>query len=223
MENPCFKCGQALEEGIPFCPHCGAPQIRVVIAQPAAVAAAALDVTAALPDVQAVPHANLPPTLGLPPSFTDAIRPCALAAVAAGLLMVLGLNPLVAMASAGFLAVIFFRQRWPGAAMRPATGARLGALSGLFWFVITAILEALAVLVLHKGAEIRKGLIEVITQAASRTTDPQALAMLERLKTPEGLEFLMVLGLVVSFFAAIGLAALGGALGGAILNRRSKP
>ena len=35
MEQPCYKCGQTVEEGIPFCPHCSAPQIRVVVAEPA--------------------------------------------------------------------------------------------------------------------------------------------------------------------------------------------
>src|SRR5437660_9980738 len=32
MEHPCHKCGQAVEDGIPFCSHCGAPQIRVAVA-----------------------------------------------------------------------------------------------------------------------------------------------------------------------------------------------
>jgi hypothetical protein len=48
------------------------------------------------------------------------------------------------------------------------------------------------------------------------------LAVFERLKTPGGLEFLMLSGLVFAFFAAIILGGLGGALGGVILGRRDK-
>ena len=36
MEQPCYKCRQLVEEGRPFCPHCGAPQIRVLVAEPVA-------------------------------------------------------------------------------------------------------------------------------------------------------------------------------------------
>jgi hypothetical protein len=221
MENPCYKCGQAVEEGIPFCPHCGAPQIRVVITQPAPAAVGALDSAIPAADPQAMPEAN--PVLALPVSWTDAIRPCALAALAATLLMALGLTPLVAMLSAGFLAVVFYRQRRSGLDIRPVMGARIGALSGLLWFAMCAILEALTVLLLHKGPEIRKALVDVITQAASRTNDPQVLSLFERFKTPEGLEFLMIFGLIFSFLFAIVLGAIGGALGGIILGRRSKP
>lgn len=221
MENPCYKCGQAVEEGVPFCPHCAAPQIRVVVARPTPVSVAGLD-SAVATDAVAASGIDPVPVLSLPPSWTDSIRPCALAALSAALLLALGLYPLVAMLSSGFLAVFFYRQRRPGANIRPAVGVRLGALSGLLWFVMTALLEALAVLVLHKGPEIRKALIDALTQVASRTTDPQVLAVFEHFKTPEGLELLMIFGMIFSFFAAVVLAAIGGALGGAILGRRSK-
>jgi high-affinity Fe2+/Pb2+ permease len=48
------------------------------------------------------------------------------------------------------------------------------------------------------------------------------LEVFDRLKTPGGLELLMILGLVFAFFAAIVLAGLGGVLGGAIFNRRGR-
>ncbi len=37
MDHPCHKCGQSAEDGVPFCSHCGAPQIRVAMAEPAPV------------------------------------------------------------------------------------------------------------------------------------------------------------------------------------------
>jgi hypothetical protein len=217
MEQPCYKCGQAVEEGVPFCPHCSAPQIRVVIAEPAPLAAAATPEGAvALPSTPAAPQ------IDIPVHWSSAAAPCALAALIASLLISLGLYPVVAMFSAGFLAVILYRHRRPGTIVQAATGARLGALSGLFLFAISSILGTLLVVVLHKGPEIRNELTARINQAASRTSDPQALAMLDRLKTPGGLEFLLIFGLVFALFAAIALAGLGGALGGTILGRRNK-
>ena len=42
--------------------------------------------------------------------------------------------------------------------------------------------------------------------------------MFDKLKTPNGLEFLMVLGLFFAFLASIVLGGLGGLLGGAIFG-----
>jgi len=218
MEQPCYKCGQTVEEGVAFCPHCSAPQIRVVIAEapPDAVVLPALSGAAVLP------HSLPPPPVMLALGWSAAFRPCLLAALVASLLMTLGLNPFVAMLSVGFLAVLFYRQRWPGSAIKAITGVRLGALGGLLWFAISSILEALVVLFLHKGPEIRDELIKRMNQAAAQTTDPQALAMFDRLKTPGGLEFVMIFGLIFAFFASIVLAIIGGALGGSILGRGGK-
>lgn len=154
--------------------------------------------------------------------WSQAIKPCALAAVVASVLMLLGLNLLVAMFSVGFLAVVFYRQGQPGLPVKAWAGARLGALSGLLWFATSCILVAVKVLAMQQGAEVRKGLLEAITQAASRTSDPQLLAVFDRLKTPEGLEFLMIFFLFFGLFAAIVLGAAGGALSGAMLARRKK-
>jgi hypothetical protein len=222
MEKSCYKCGHTMEEGRPFCPHCGAPQIRVLIAEPAGTivpsieAAAISDMSAGLPASQTVP------VLAVPMQWSQALKPCTLAAGVASLLMLLGLNPFVGMVSVGFLAVVFYRQGRPGASIRPGTGARLGALSGLICFAMASIVEAMLVLVLHKGAEIRQALLAAINQAAARTSDAQALAMFEHFRSPEGLEFLMVFGLLFGLVAAIVLSALSGALGGAVLGSRRK-
>ena len=184
---------------------------------PTAEAVAMPQMTAGLPASQTVP------VLAVPMQWSQALKPCALAAGVASLLMLLGLNPFVGMVSVGFLAVVFYRQGRPQASIRPATGARLGALSGLICFAMASIVEAMLVLVLHKGADIRQALLTAINQAAARTSDAQALAMFEHFRSPEGLEFLMVFGLLFGLVAAIVLAALSGALGGAVLGPRRKP
>lgn len=221
MEQPCYKCGQTVQEGVPFCVHCSAPQIRVAIAEPVPHPVASPDASTTPASVVLVGSPNSP-GIALPMQWSQAIRPCALAALVASLLMMLGLNPFVAMLSVGFLAVVFYRQRQPGTVITAATGARIGAFSGLLWFAVSSILEALIVLLLHKGPEIRNALVAKIQQAASQTSDPQTLAVFDRFRTPGGLEFLMIVGVIFAFFASIVLAGLGGTLGGAILSRRGK-
>ncbi len=221
MEQPCYKCGQLLDEGRPFCPHCTAPQIRVIVAEP--VGAMPFSEAAVLPQMQpALPATETVPVLALSMRWSQALKPCALAALVASVLMLLGLNLLVAMFSVGFLAVVFYRQGHPGAEIKAWGGARLGALSGLLWFATSAVLEAVVVLLMHKGPEIRKALMDAIDQAASRTTDPQVIAVFDRFKSADGLEFLMVFFLIFGFFAAIVLGAGGGALGERVLGRRNK-
>jgi len=221
MEQPCYKCGQTVEEGVAFCPHCSAPQIRVVIAesapQPLAFAGASGQ------DAEALPASQTVPVLALPVRWSQSVGSCALAALIASILMALGLHPFVAMVSAGFLAVVFYRQRRPEIRLNASTGAALGALGGLLWFAMSSIVEVLLVIFLHKGPELRAVLVAKIQETASQTTDPQMLAMFERFKTPGGLEFLMLSALILAFLASIVLGGLGGTLGSVILGRRDRP
>ena len=155
-------------------------------------------------------------------SWSHALRPCALAAMVAILLVGLGLYPVVAILAAGVLAVAFYHRRSAGTVIKAAIGARLGALTGLLCFAMSAILETLIVVVFHKGAELQKGMLQVIQQQASRTGDPQVLAIFAYLKTPPGLRMMMFSAVVFGFFASIILAALGGAVAGAFLGRRDR-
>jgi hypothetical protein len=220
MDHPCYKCGQSVEEGTPFCLHCSAPQIRVVIAEPATVPAVELATAAEVSDD--VPAAEALPGAMLSMRWAQALRPCALAALVGTVLIALHLYPFVAIISMGFLAVVFYRQRRPGVVVKAKAGAKLGALSAALWFAAASIIGALIVIFLHKGEEVRNQFVSIIQQAASQTSDPQRLAMYERFKTPDGLLFLICFALVFSFFAAIILGAIGGALGGTMLAGKSK-
>ncbi len=221
MEQPCYKCGQSVEEGRPFCPHCGAPQIRVLVPEPVPVAAGPFAEAAVQPEASAdLPSSQTVPVLALAMHWSQALQPCALAALVASLLMSLGLNPFVAMLSVGFLAVVFYRQGRREFVIRPMVAAGLGALGGMLWFAMSAILEVSIVLFMHKGPELRAELLSRVQQAASQTNDPQVLAMFERFRSPGGLELLMLAGIFFALIASIVLAGLGGALGGAIFGRR---
>jgi len=217
MEQPCYKCGQAVEQGVAFCPHCSAPQIRVMVAEPPVEVPTSVD--AQSPNAESVAV----PVISVPMHWSQTIRPCVVSAVIATALVVLRLYPVVAMFSAGFLAAVLYRQRWREAPMRAGLGARLGMLSGLLWFAMLSILEAVLVLVLHQGDQIRKAAIASLDQFAAQTSDPRLLDWVAQLKTPDGLEAFMIAGIITSFLAAVVLGAIGGALAGVLLRRRDRP
>lgn len=220
MEQPCYKCGQVVEEGRPFCPHCGAPLIRVIVAEPVAAVAGLASAGAGSQDSSELSSSQTVPVLALPFGWSQALKPCALAALVALGLMMLGLHPFVAMLSVGFLAVVFYRQNRRGLSIRGTTGAGIGALGGLLWFAMAAILEVLMIVVTNKGAEVQAELLAKLDQAAKQTTDPQVLAWFDKMKSPGGLELLMISGIIFAFFASIVLAGLTGAICASLLGRR---
>jgi hypothetical protein len=218
MDHPCYKCGQRIDDGKPFCAQCGAPQIRVPISEASPVPSQAGDGLQVLSsDAESsfggIPGSSLPVR-------TPQAAPCALAAGAAALLMFVGLNPFVAAIGAGFLSVALFRRRIPGTLTRASAGARLGALGGFFLFGMSTILETLAVVVLHKGAEIRGEMMDKFQQAASRYPGPEVKPFLEFVTSPDGFAIMMLATLLFGLVAFIVLGSLGGALGAAFLGKR---
>jgi hypothetical protein len=223
MDHPCYKCGHSIEDGKPFCLQCGAPQIRV--AMPEASAEPIAEGSPALPAAVHEPGPDFPgaPLSSLPTGWSYALRPCALAAGVAVLLMFLGLNPFVAALGAGFLGVAFSRRRNPGASIGRGAGARLGALSGLLFFGISTALNTLAVAVLHKGAEIRSELLDKLQQWAARYPGPEVQPFLDFVKSPNGFAIMMAGSVIFGFIAFIVLGSCGGALGAALLGRHNRP
>jgi hypothetical protein len=139
-------------------------------------------------------------------------------------LMVWGLMvPLLAASGAGFLAVLFYRRRNPNTLVKAGEGARLGALSGLLCFAMSAILETLTLALSHKGSLVRDKMLEAIQQAGVRTSDPQTQVMIDYFKSPVGLAIMTVFVLLFAFLALVILGSLGGALGGAALGRKDRP
>jgi hypothetical protein len=228
MDHPCHKCGHSIEDGKPFCSVCGAPQIRVAMPEPAAppvgaslasddhpifsldppVASGTLNATALSPVIK----------------WSQALRACAIAALISALVMAFGLMvPLLAGLGAGFLAVTLYHRWNPAWSVNARSGAQVGALCGLLFFGISAILESLAVALFHTGGQVRQKMLEAVQQAASRSADPQVQAAFERLRTPEGLAAMLILGLVVLCLVSIAAGSVAGALTGAFLGRRNRP
>jgi hypothetical protein len=215
MEHSCHKCGQPVEDGVPFCSQCGAPQIRVAMPEPA-VTLGTSGTAAASPVPEGIPQ--ITPRMHLPLRWTQALQPCALAALLAFVAMLLGLKLPAAALGAGFLAVVLYRRRDPGTMIKAGIGARLGAASGFLCFMFSGIFMAIAATVPDVRAKLREQMLEAIQKAASRSNDAQVQAAVQILQTPEGLAMMVILAAVLFIL----LATIGGALGGAFLSRRNR-
>jgi len=216
VEHVCHQCGAAVEEGVPFCPECNAPQIRV-------------DAAAASPP--------LPP--GTPGEVQPPAQPVALgqiasggidwskalpAAAIAGVLITLALLiPLAIfflwMLVGGAFAVALYGRRNSGP-ITPGAGARIGAVSGLLGYILFALTYSIMLLVSRGGGTLRDDLLRRIQEVASRNPDPQAQQMMQRLMTPEGLAFIIAIGLLLFLFAFLALSSIGGALGAKLFGSR---
>lgn len=166
-------------------------------------------------------HVPSPGTLAV--LWQHALPACAIAALAAALLMCLGLMvPILAMLGAGFLAVLLYRRRAAGSVLRAWTGAQIGAASGLFCFGMAAIIEAVAVALFHSGGQIRSKMLEAIQQAASRTSDPQAQQVFDYFKSPPGMAVMMIFVIFFALISFVLLGGIGGSLGGVFFSRRDR-
>lgn len=223
MEQPCYKCGQLVEQGRPFCPHCAAPQIRVVVAQtvPAVKSFATSD--AAQEGEAELPASETVPVLAVPVRWSQAFKPCVLAALVGSLLMLLRLYPVVSLLGVGFFAVVFYRGSRPGVVVKGGTGARLGSLGGLLCSAIIAFVIALGAMVPDIRSKMQQQFIEVFQKAAAASPDdPRVRALLEQLKTPEGFITVLIVMGVGFLILAVLLGSLSGAATAALLGRRDR-
>jgi len=228
MDHSCYKCGHSVEDGKPFCSQCGAPQIRVVPPEGAVPVITGSVLPNDLPilssDPPTVPGVLRASSLSPGIEWSTALRSCAIAALIAALLMTLGLMvPVLAGLGAGFLAVTLYQRKNAAWGVDARSGAQLGAVCGVLFFGIGAVFETAAVVLFHTGSQVRQKILEALQQAASRSSDPQVQAAFETLKTPQGMALLLVFGLLVLFLVSIAAGSLAGALTGAFLGRRNRP
>ena len=213
MEHSCYQCHAIVEDGVPFCPHCNAPQIRVAA-------------------LEEVPHAAIPgqPESGPPTSvlstsvrWSQALPSTALAGLLAALVMVIPFGAFgLGILAAGALSVVFYRRRNPGVDLTPGMGARLGAMSGVLGFGMFVALISVEMALFRSVGEFRTALFDAIQQSASRSSDPQAQQWLEYFKSPPGLALMLALALGVMFVIFVALASAGGAAGAVLLTRKER-
>ncbi len=220
-----------MEEGVPFCPKCGAPQIRVAAPEGDEPATAPLPPgTPGEISPPSQPVYGTQPAWGAIPNFDPNRvnwRAALPGAVIAGLIggavsFVVGrylLLFLLMLTLVGALAVRIYRARTRGA-VRPSMGARIGIFAGLFSFG----LQAIAVIGMFTASRplIQQNMREAM-KLSSRNMDPQTLQvmndMVERMSTPEGMVAICLVILFVLFATTMIFTALGGAAGAAFFGK----
>ena len=221
MEHACHKCGKAVEDGVPFCPQCGAPQIRVMTAvQPAPERASV--VLEGRPE-QPPSLAGLQPA-GASRAWRAANLAAGLGALAALLIAVLTGVPQLAfflwMLGGGMLAVVIYYRRQQLGFMSAGMGARLGAMAGLMGFVIFGLLSLVQMLAMRGTGQLRAALEQALKASAAHSGNPEAQQMMQQFLTPEGMRLLLALGIVLMLVLFVALSSLGGAIAATIVGKR---
>jgi hypothetical protein len=222
VEQPCYKCGAAVEEGAPFCPECRAPQIRVNLPN---------DVETQVKDVPATPA--FPP--GTPGDLQPPARPVALPvhirirdvlgpvlASTVVLLVMAGLLPQLALIEsvlAGALAVWLFARRRPDLRITGRAGARIGVYGGLTVFAFLFV-SLVAGFVTGTGAELDRQLLQQTLQKMATIDPAMANDLGERLKSPDFMAAFVVIRTALVGLMLVGCFALGGALAARMVRRR---
>lgn len=228
MEHVCYRCGQPVEEGLAFCENCKAPQIRVELASENA--AATEPIRPGIPgDMQ--PPARPVELTGTSRPYVSAPRPflwrdafpgAILAGGVVGLSwMIPPIGFLLWPLTAGVLGVIFYKRRVPDAVITKGVGARVGAITGVFGFLIFAVLAGLSMLVAGRE-KFHEQLNIAFQQAAARNPDPQMQATMQSFMTPGGIALMFVFGSLFFLVMFVGFSSLGGYLGAKLMTSRRK-
>jgi hypothetical protein len=222
VDHLCYKCQTSLDEALPFCPHCGAPQIRVTA--PDDEPSHPLDVPTPYVSPQtwsSAPLAYHPHAIQWEVALKGALLSGLIAAV-------LSSAPYISMGcclwllGAGVLAVWLYQRRIPGAFVTPGMGMRIGAVSGAIGFVATTIWSVFRFA--KDSGEFRTAMAEQLEKSIASNPDPRAQEIMRQfmanLNTPEGLATFFVLMMIITAIVFVVFGAAGGALGASMFARR---
>ena len=210
----------------PFCPSCGAPQIRVNVTQREQPAEHAGQGTEASPPASPMP-AVPPPIPGFPSAtlpgriqwgkFFRVVWPLALiSGLVTGLLPPVG--ALLVLPTCVIVGLRLYRKHHPGA-IRTGQGARMGAALALLSFPLFALLFSVYVAQHHSA--LQQEMVQRVTEASAGNPDPQARQlMLSLVSSHEGFLLLMAISMLFSLIFLCIFAALAGALAATFAHER---
>ena len=206
-----------LEEGTPFCPSCGAPQIRVNPADSAA--------TPPLPPGTPgnLQPAAIPMSAGASPvDWSVAFKAAALMGLLAGVpssIRFISAGCCLWVIGGGALAVLMYQKWKPGGLVTSGMGARIGAVTGFFAFVFWLLFQV--VVVTARGTdEFRRQLMQQMQEAAAKNPDPNAQRVIQQMSTPEGVAIVITIMVVVVLAAFIVFGVVGGTVGASLWGKR---
>jgi len=233
VEYPCYRCQALIDEGIAFCPHCGAPQIRVIPPEenmPASPSSVAPNTPEEFPSPTQTPpwspgamrHGSVS-SIQWDLAWQGALLAGAGAAVLTAIPFV-SIGCCLWMLAAGTLSVVLYQRRTPGTLITPGMGMKLGALAGVFGFAINAFVTTVSFVAFRSSSDFRRGLQEQMDKQIANSSDPKAQEIMRQMfdwiNTPQGMATFMVLILVVLAIMFVVFTAAGGALGASMFGRR---
>lgn len=128
------------------------------------------------------------------------------------------------MLGAGVLAVSMYRKRVPGVLITPGMGMKIGALAGVFGFMLNAMLTVISFVLFRSNADFRRAMQEQMEKQMANNPDPKAQAIVQHfmdwMSSPQGAATLVVLILVVLGVVFVVITAAGGALGASMSGSR---
>ena len=216
MEQVCHRCGDTLNSDNLYCPHCGAPQLRVeesesVLAAQEGSAQHALDRTADMIRWRAAVKAAL--TVAIPAALLSS-------ALSLGALWVF---------IGGILVVSVYRRRTASSAdgnLGWRIGGLMGTMAAIFWLIIEAASMAFERFVLHRQPWIisimKKSLHGSI--AAVNKQNPAFAHQYPWFShfwlSPDGIASFMLISSSMLALSMILFSAIGGAIGGRYMHPR---
>ena len=106
----------------------------------------------------------------------------------------------------------------------PGMGMKVGALAGLFGFVVSALVTTVSFVALRSSGDFRRAMEQQIRRQMSANPDPKVQQMIQNMmdwmSTPQGAATLIVLILLVMGVVFVLFSAAGGALGASLFGRR---
>jgi hypothetical protein len=223
MHEFCHRCGGELPAGdglLPFCPHCGAPQIYLLEHEQAPVGA------------EGESTGGAPPPRLQQVEWKTAIRCAGLVAGIAGVLSLVAMEaPRLSLLSwlwtisGSLITLALYQKRRPLAWMDASIGARIGMVAGFGLVMGLAVSTAVAGLVaryaLHSMGDFDAQLTEQLhTQIEHAVAaNPQQSDVLKYLYSPEFRAGMMLAGFAMISGFVLLVSTVGGALGGFLRTR----
>jgi hypothetical protein len=232
VEHACPSCGVAVKDGVPFCKNCGAPQIRVSVADPVMASPAYSSASSASPSVSAREFQLADKTRMVRPDAIDwsaALPAIGIAGliVAVSLLFPLGMlgGAIIAAGTiaSGYIAVGVYHRRRRSATVSRGTGARLGALSGAFGFLLSTVLFVAGAAATNSWDQVRDAVSRQIDATIARNPDPKLQEVANQIKAGDGFISIMIAGLLVTGLVLVIVSTLAGWMAARSLERRNRP
>ncbi|HWX53614.1 MAG TPA: hypothetical protein VN176_03385 [Verrucomicrobiae bacterium] len=225
MPEPCYRCGTPLEEPVPFCPSCKAPQIKVTRQQEVVAPSSGNDLAPSF-----FTGAPPPPRPGDIPgpawaSPASRIQWKKFLLIALPFALVNGwasLNPLgwlILVPGSVIWAIFIYRRRFPGP-LSAGLGARMGAAIGALSFASFAVIYGLSLAV--RPGYLRQEMLQAVEQASAHSPDPNSQQILQFfVQSPAGIFFYALGTLAVVLALLLLFATAAGALTATLSKGRS--